>query len=104
MKKTELQKPPASDADIERIWDLSWMTAHRDELGRFGSKILQRLEEGMSVREIFVHHTAEIIKANVPWNELTDFERMFDRVGQEGFERWKAAKEALKQSIGQTRH
>lgn len=103
-KKTELQKPPASDADVERMWSLSWMLAHRDELGRFGSKILQWLEEGASMQEIFVRHTAEVIKANVPWNDLTDFERMFHRICQEGFERWKAAREALEQCIGQTRH
>jgi hypothetical protein len=103
-KKIELQKPHASEADIDRMWNLPWMTAHRDELGRFGSKILQWLEEGVSVREIFVRHSAETIEANVPWNDLTDFERMFHRVGLEGLERWRTAREALKQSIGQTRH
>jgi hypothetical protein len=103
-KKTELQKPPASDADIERMWNFSWMLAHRDELGCFGSKVLQWLEEGVSMREIFVRHTTEIIEASPSWNDLSDFERMFHSVCQEGFERRKAAKEAAEQGIGQTRH
>jgi hypothetical protein len=98
MIMTELKE--ASDEEVHTMWNQMWMQDHQDELGRFGKKFFRRLERGKTLRQAGEAYVRETIKAYVPWNQLTPFERVIERVLKEAFERW----EAKKNGAGQTRH
>jgi hypothetical protein len=71
-----------ADANKALMWNMQWIIEHRDELGPFGSGVLQGLEEGMPMRAIASRFFDALsdVKPTLKWRDLTAFERVVNRL------------------------